>query len=335
MNDERKVLLEWHRLFGLLLTDFFTDSPFSVELERDLSQQQQFLDVIILRQGQGTFSDRLPDGLDDLEDHNLLSFKSHRETLDPWSIKELIGHFVAYRKLVSPAPNRLLSEARFRLYAVCARFPHNLANQVPWRERQEGVYDCQWGTDTIRVVVAGQLPRRSHNAPLLLFSASEELRLFGGSIYRRRSEETSVLLEQLLVRYRKEGLTMSYTMEDFRRDYIKEYFPKMPPEERREILESLPPSERREFFESLSPRERRRFFESLPPTERRAFFESLPSTERRAFFESLPSKERRDFFSTLPLEERLAGLSVEEIRDYLDRLSSSQTSKTKKRGRKK
>ncbi len=35
-------------LFGLLLTDFFTGSPFRVEVERDLSLQQQLLDVVIV-----------------------------------------------------------------------------------------------------------------------------------------------------------------------------------------------------------------------------------------------------------------------------------------------
>jgi hypothetical protein len=54
-------------------------------------------------------------------------------------MKELVGHSVAYRKLVSPSPAQLLPEERFRLYAVVGRFPHNLAGQVPWHKRQEGV----------------------------------------------------------------------------------------------------------------------------------------------------------------------------------------------------
>ena len=29
--------VDWHRLFGLVLTDFFTGSPFVVELEKNLS----------------------------------------------------------------------------------------------------------------------------------------------------------------------------------------------------------------------------------------------------------------------------------------------------------
>jgi hypothetical protein len=139
MTVNRESLRDWHRLFGLLLTDFFTGSPFIVEVERDLSQQQQFLDVVIVRRSRGRFRGSLPDGLAGLAEHNLISFKSHQEALDGWAMRELVGHYVAYRKLVSPSPSRLLPEDRFRLYAVCAYFPHNLAGQVPWWERQPGV----------------------------------------------------------------------------------------------------------------------------------------------------------------------------------------------------
>src|SRR5438552_16070167 len=125
MAVEREGQRDWHRLFGLLLTDFFTGTPFTVDVERDLSQQQQLLDVVIVRRGRGRFAGDLPDGLDVLAAHNLLSFKSHREPLDDWAMKELVGHYVAYRKLVSPSPSELLPEGHFQLYAVCARFPHN------------------------------------------------------------------------------------------------------------------------------------------------------------------------------------------------------------------
>ena len=30
---EREALRDWHRLFGLVLTDFFTDSPFAVDVK--------------------------------------------------------------------------------------------------------------------------------------------------------------------------------------------------------------------------------------------------------------------------------------------------------------
>jgi hypothetical protein len=240
----------------LLLTDFFSGSPFVVEVERDLSVQQQLLDVVIVRRGRGRFAGRLPDGLERLRPHNLMTFKSHHEVLDSWAMKELVHHDVAYRKLVSPSPSRLLPEDQFGLYAVTARFPHNLAGQVPWQRVQAGVYDCRWGTDTIRVVVAGELPREAPNAPLHLFSASPELVAFGQSAYQRRSEETSLLLRQLFERLREEDFAMSYTMEDFKRDYIKEHFAQLTPEEQREALERLSPEDRRELLQALPPEER-------------------------------------------------------------------------------
>jgi hypothetical protein len=311
MAAEQDVLRDWHRLFGLLLTDFFTGSPFTVEVERDLSQQQQLLDVVIVRRGRGRFAGRLPDGLDDLAAHNLISFKSHREALDGWAMKELVGHYVAYRKLVSPSPTDLLPEDHFRLYAVCARFPHNLSGQVPWQERQAGVYDCRWGTDVVRVLVAGALPREAHNAPLHLFSAAPDLVSFGQGAYRRRSTKTSLLLGQLFEAFQGEGLAMSYTMKDFERDYIKKHFPQLTPEEQREVLESLPPDKRQKLLESLPPEEQRAAPGSLPPEERREVLESLPP------------------------EERLAGLSAEQIRQYLDRLTAGRPARPRKPRRKK
>jgi hypothetical protein len=264
MPDDRSALRDWHRLFGLLLTDFFAESPFIVEMERDLSRQQQFLDIVVLRRGGGQMALRPPDGLEDLVDHNLITFKSHHESLDGWAMKELIGHYVAYRKLISPSTSELLPEAQFRLYAVCARFPDNLSKQVQWLEQQPGVYHCQWGTDNVRVIVAGRLPRETHNAPLHLFSASPELVGFGQSAYQRRSVTTSMLLDQLFEQFRREGFAMSYTMEDFKREWNKKYLNKLSPEEREEALRSLPLHDR---LAGVPPEEIRQYLEQLTASQ--------------------------------------------------------------------
>jgi hypothetical protein len=299
MPVDPQALRDWHRLFGLVLSDFFTGSPFTVDVERDLSEQQQFLDVAIERQGRGDFAGRLPDGMDDLADHNLFTFKSHQETLDAWAIRELLAHAVAYRKLVSPAPSRLLPEDLFRLYAVSARFPQNLAGQVPWQERQQGVYDCRWGLDTVRVIVAGQLPPEAHNAPLHLFSAAPELLAFAQRVYRQRSDNTSLVLGKLFDRLKEEGFTMSYTMQDFTRDYLREKFGQMSSEDRKQFLRCLPADEQAELLQSLPPENRRRVLRALPP------------------------------------EERLSGLSPQEVRRYLDQLIADRPSRPRKPRRKK
>ena len=149
------------------------------------------------------------------------------------------------------------------------------------------MYDCPWGMDVVRVIVAGELPREAHNAPLHLFSASPELVGFGGNAYQRRSPGTSTLLERLFVRLDEEGFAMSFTMEDFKREYFKEESPKLTPEEQRAVLERLSPERLREVLQSLPP------------------------------------------------EKRLAGLSQEQIRQYLDQLTGNRPAGPRKPRRKK
>ena len=89
-------MINWHRLFGLSLKDFFTRSPFDVEVEIDLSVKRQFLDIVILRRHSGQMNELLPDGLENIATYNLITYKSAHEALDSWTIDELLGHTVSY-----------------------------------------------------------------------------------------------------------------------------------------------------------------------------------------------------------------------------------------------
>src|SRR5579884_2250844 len=224
-------LRRWHRLFGLLLSDHLAGSPFTVVLEMDLSQKQQLLDVVIVQRGRGRVTRPLPDGLDDLVAHNLITFKSHREPLSDWALKELTGHYVNYRKQVSPR-GRFLAEDQFRLYAVCARPPRDLFAALPPERLRPGVYTCRRGTDAIRVVVAAELPREEPNALLHLFSAAPEKVEFGIEHYRVESADLSTAVLDLFRDYTVEGLHMPYTREDLRRDIARETLHELTVEER-------------------------------------------------------------------------------------------------------
>ncbi len=248
-------MIDWHRLFGLALCDLFAGSPWTVELEKDLSQKRQPLDVVILRRGPGEFAGRLPDGLEHLADHNLLSYKSLHEPLEDWSLKELTGHYVNYRKLVSP--KELLPEASFRLFGVCTRFPQKLARQLRLESSHAGVYLAPRGTDRIVIVVLSEIAREEHNSLWHLFSAVPEVVTFGMAHYRPRVADMSGVINKLFKKYELEGIAMPYTMEDFRREYLAELSPQ-------ERLEGLSPDER---LEGLSPDERQK---GLSPPERLA-----------------------------------------------------------------
>jgi hypothetical protein len=218
-----------------------------VELEKDLSLKQQFLDVVILRKQPGEFPGRLPDGLDNLAEHNLLGYKSLREALDDWALDELIGHYVNYRKQVSPSLDELLPPEQFRLYGVSTRFPQKLSEQVGLEKVQTGVYEVVWGTHRIRVLVLSEMPEGDQNAIWNLFSGVREKVVSGAAQYRRRVWDMSTLMNQLFESYQLEGIAMPYTWEDFRRDFTREHLSLLSPEERlrglsdEEILQRFSP----------------------------------------------------------------------------------------------
>jgi hypothetical protein len=249
----------WHRLFGLSLVDFFRGTPVQVELEKDLSLKQQWLDVVLLRKEAAPLPCRLPDGFEELAAHNLVTFKSYQEALDGWALNELVGHYVNYRKQASPSMQELLPETDFRLFAVSVRFPQTLARHVAVTPVQSGVYEVRHFTGVIRVVVIHELPQQEHNALLHLFSARMDLLQYGATHYRVRSKETSTLLLQLFERYSLEATLMPDALEQFAEETIEELLKKLPAEKR---LKGLSPDER---LEGLSPDER---LEGLSPDER-------------------------------------------------------------------
>ncbi|MCP4685766.1 MAG: hypothetical protein GY867_10030, partial [bacterium] len=113
-------MMKWHQIFGMALTDYFSGSAYTVEVERDLSLRRQLLDIIIIERGDGERPDELPDGFDNLAAHNLVTFKSHREALNAWALDELVGHYVNYRKQLRPPSEPMPPETDFRLYGICA-----------------------------------------------------------------------------------------------------------------------------------------------------------------------------------------------------------------------
>ncbi len=225
--------INWHRLFGLTLMDLFADSNYQVELEKELSLKKQYLDVVIMRKTRGNPLKEIPVGLDNLTEHNLLTYKSLREPLNEWAIEELIGHYTNYRKLVSPFGDELLPSNGFQLYAISTRYPQQLLSKLlHCQERQPGVFDLTWGTRVIRLIVLSQVALETRNAFWLLFSGQEHGFVYGDQHYHWHQPTERAVLNQLYELYQREGVVMPYTMDDFEKDFTREHLHLLPPEER-------------------------------------------------------------------------------------------------------
>ncbi|MBK1703384.1 hypothetical protein [Halochromatium glycolicum] len=168
MTDER--LRQWHRLFGIALTQLFQGAPWRVELEYELALQRQLLDVVIIEAPEPgsppPLPPDLPDGLEALRAHNLLTYKSQHEALDAWALDELVGHYINYRKLTLDAKGARLPADAFGLYAVATRDPKALAAQHRLEPAgAPGLYDLAWGSQVVRLIVLNTIEQTPRNAP--------------------------------------------------------------------------------------------------------------------------------------------------------------------------
>ena len=279
-------MIDWHHLFGWTLMDYFTGSNYSVDLEKDLSVKPQLLDVVIIEKSTGSPLSELPDGLENLSKHNLLTYKSLHETLDTLVIAELLSHYVNYRKLLSPKAWEDLSLSDFRLYAVTTRYPRKLSQEFKndFQEIKKGVYVLQFGNHNIQVIILSQMPQIKKNALWQLFCNNPDGFKFGRQHYQWRYPPAIALLNPLITMYGKKGVNMPYTLEEAVKECVKY------------TLESLPPEER---------------LRGLPPAER---LRGLPLSEVVQYFSPA------DMVKPLSIEERLSGLSQQDIEEYLAKL---------------
>src|ERR1700677_2564608 len=106
LNDDLRLAagmaIPWHRIFGMALTQYFANTAWRVDVEVDLSLQQQRLDIVVLRRRDNTTPPLWPDGFGVPAEYNLLTFKALQDPLSAWTLKELAAHSVNYRKQISP-----------------------------------------------------------------------------------------------------------------------------------------------------------------------------------------------------------------------------------------
>ena len=221
-------LRQWHRAFGIALMDVFAGAPWTVELELELALKSQLLDVAIIEATGPNDPPQpapdLPDGLETLRPHNLLTYKSHHEALTPWVLDELIGYYVNYRKLKLDAQGKRHPPDAFGLYAVATRYPERLARRHALKPTAwEGVYDLPWGAHVVRIIILNRIADHPRNAAWELFASEQDRRRQGLEHYRARHHNTAHrghwdLLERLYRLYRREAPNMAYTMEQFIRE---------------------------------------------------------------------------------------------------------------------
>ncbi len=219
-------LINWHRIFGIGLTDYFLGTSNMVELERDLSAKQQFLDAAILLTGEPLPLVDPCDGLEDLCPFNLVTYKSGHEPLNADALDELGGYYTGYRKLLDGKMTR----ENTLLLAIATCYPAGLNRTIPLEEIKQGVYLALWGDRFIKIIVPKRTEKVPRNAFWHLHSWEQPLVEYGLTHYKWKSQGYSSILELLDEGYREEGLRM-YTMEDFEKEAEQKVLNRVTPEQ--------------------------------------------------------------------------------------------------------
>ena len=106
---------------------------------------------------------------------------------------------------------------------VCGqhRHPKKVLSLPGVTKAKPGVYDLRVLSMEIRILVLSEMPTEQRNAILSLFSFDAEKVKYAVDHYQWQQEDGSTVINQLLDQYAIEGIAMPYTMEQFRKEYIK------------------------------------------------------------------------------------------------------------------
>jgi len=250
-DDAQDSYRDWHRLLGMFMMNHFRDSPYEVEVEKDVSVKKQLIDVTVIQRTTLAGFNRYPDGLDNMARYNLLSYKSLHESFNLWALMELTGHFVNYRKLVSPSLKKLLPFNQFRLYGITTRYPGTLIKRFQPRCISPGVYELDWEQICIRLIILSRIPEGPYNAIWRLFSARPEVVEEARSHYTaNRNSELGILIQMLYEFYLREKLPMTYTRQQFEEEFVLAHLKSVPAEK---VLQQYSPEQ---VLGQYSPKEK-------------------------------------------------------------------------------
>ncbi len=199
---------EWHRMVGVVIVHLLENTPFKVETEVDVALTPKKIDIVITTPTVPTVPPPLiAVGIEELREKNLFTFKSHQESLNIDTLQELVSYYTDYRKTFAPKKKKRLKAETLRLFAISTRRPETIIDNpdIPQKWITNGVYDLQFASIVIRLIVIHELEEREENANLFLFSNNKKQVQYGQKHHNLTNTKYETLIDFLLNRYKEEG----------------------------------------------------------------------------------------------------------------------------------
>jgi len=214
---------------AMVLDPLFKKLGFDTTPEVDLSRKKQLIDLIVVKKSDINVDfTKLPKEFwaefDDLNTHNLITFKTYSESFNPDALEELWGHHCNYLKINE------LERDQVNLYAITHHHPDLILKPFIDTKfvhiiKPDEVYDLHLGNvKKVRIIIT-----KDTNNPILALFSGNHKKVF--EAYEKLKNETD-LMDQISLYFKNikayygEELNEMYTKEDFFRDYPppKEHF---------------------------------------------------------------------------------------------------------------
>ena len=165
--------IDWHNIFGRILKHRWTPLGLKVMTEYEVVKHPLKIDIVVIRQPKRLSAEKqiqLPDGIRDaLREHNLVDFKSIRETYGVQELKKLDAYATHYERQEKVASNQLA------VFAVSAMSPKKLLTEMHnWVEIQgKGRYRFRLSFRDILLLVPNEMAKKEANDVFELFASQK------------------------------------------------------------------------------------------------------------------------------------------------------------------
>ncbi len=176
--DEKKVLKQWHLIFGAFLARRYEPAQIQVEVEVSTTVFPPVMDILLLRRehlNQWSTEQRavLPDGIRDTQANRIVIEFKYTESLDVGAVRQCLIYDELYCKNQSLEPHQVSS------FLVCSKSPsrRKVANLGFRAGSHPGLYHHPCPVvERVNLIVLNELSNEPHNLAFKLFASKRDIR---------------------------------------------------------------------------------------------------------------------------------------------------------------
>ncbi len=201
---------DWHRIAGTLFSHCVENHPYEVDVDFDVARTEKRIDILIVKKAEDANPPVIADGFDNLQTHNLITFKSFQESMSVHALEELICYFKLYQTSERASDERRIDPDQIRLIALATRYPRKMMKRkwIGKKKIKNGVWDLMYGGTPIRLIVIQKLKLEKQNANILLFSSKKAQVQYGKANHSLGDSRYLGLMSKLFIRFSLGGLDM-------------------------------------------------------------------------------------------------------------------------------